>query len=124
MSIEMDQSPPREEKKSIDAAERLKRLAKLRDERKALYGDNYIRAGFAMAFMLGKITLRTPKDYARFGLLAQEFSKLSRYCIQWREGHEDSNDDLSVYAQILNEVDAMSEDDMGRYAARMLWDDK
>jgi hypothetical protein len=105
-----------------NAAERLRNLARLRDERKALYGDNYIRAGYAMAFMLGKVELRTPRDYIRIGLLVQEFSKLSRYSVQWEKGHGDSLDDLSVYAQILQEVDAMTEDDLGKHIAKSLWE--
>ena len=97
-------------------------LARMRNERKALYGDNYIRAGYAMAFMLGKIELRTPRDYIRMGLLVQEFSKLSRYSVQWEKGHPDSLDDISVYAQLLQEVDAMTEEEMGKHITKSLWE--
>jgi hypothetical protein len=105
-----------------DAGERLMALARMRNERKALYGDNYIRAGYAMAFMLGKIELRTPRDYIRMGLLVQEFSKLSRYSVQWEKGHPDSLDDISVYAQLLQEVDAMTEEEMGKHITKSLWE--
>jgi len=103
-----------------DAGERLRVLAKMRDERRALYGDNYIKAGYAMAFMLGKIELRTPRDYIRFGLLVQEYSKLSRYSVQWKDGHQDSLDDLAVYAQLLAEVDAMTDEDLAKAATKTM----
>ena len=116
--------PTEPSRRKLDAAERLRGLAKLRDERKALYGDNYIRAGFAMAFMLGTVTLRTPRDYIRFGLIAHQYSKMSRYSIQWKDGHPDSLDDLSVYSQILATVDDMDDQDLSDYAAKMLWENK
>ena len=75
-----------------------------------------------MAFMLGKITLQTPRDYIRMGLLVQKFSKLSRYSIQWDKGHPDSLDDQSVYSQLLAEVDAMSEEEMAKHITKSLWE--
>jgi hypothetical protein len=73
-----------------------------------------------MAFMLGQVTLRTPKDYIRFGLLVQQYSKLSRYSVQWPTSHEDSLDDLSVYSQILAEVDAMTVEELAKAATKTM----
>jgi hypothetical protein len=116
-------SRTKENKPFVEAGDRLRKLAELRDERKELYGDNYLRAGYAMAFMLGQVTLKSPRDYVRMGLLVQEFSKLSRYSIQWKEGHQDSLDDLAVYAQILAEVDGMTNEMMSRQIAKSVFEE-
>jgi hypothetical protein len=97
---------PQSKRKKRTAAERLQNLVDLRNQRSNLYGDNYVRAGIAMKVLFGKpLTLTSSLDHARYGLLTQVMSKLSRYAVQWETGDEGSLDDLSVYAQLLAEVD-------------------
>jgi len=90
------------------ADDRLQALAELFRERNDSYGDVYHRFGdlFAAMFPHG-VHLRTPADMGRFALLAHIVTKLQRYAHQFsRGGHVDSLDDLSVYAQMLQELDA------------------
>jgi hypothetical protein len=85
----------------------LKQLAELYEQRNKLYGDTYKNHGEVVQklFPLG-ITLKTVSDHNRFGVLTMIVSKLCRYASNFeRGGHSDSLDDLSVYAQMLNELD-------------------
>lgn len=91
-----------------NVAEMLEKLGALYRERNALYGDNYKRAGRRMlAYFPDGITLRTEEDFNRFHMFVQLDGKLSRYAeaVLRGEGHADSLDDLSVYAQMTQEVD-------------------
>jgi hypothetical protein len=80
--------------------------AELYDQRNSLYGDNYKRFGPALKALMGDVELKTPDDFNRFGILVQAFAKFSRYAVNFHKGgHDDSLDDLSVYAMMLKELD-------------------
>ena len=88
--------------------EALADLASIYDERNALYKDNYKRFGPALFALMGPVTLNNAHDINRFAILVQVFAKVSRYVPMFNEGgHKDSLDDLSVYAQMLQELDRM-----------------
>lgn len=88
--------------------EALADLASLYDERNALYKDNYKRFGPALFTLMGPVQLNNAHDINRFAILVQVFAKVSRYVQLFKEGgHHDSLDDLSVYAQMLQELDRM-----------------
>lgn len=90
-------------------AEEFKKKAKLYDERNALYGDNYKRFGFIMVHLFPSgAALNGPHDFNRMGIFVQIVSKVTRYAAQFEKGgHADSLDDLSVYAMMLKELDAI-----------------
>ena len=92
--------------------EKLIAAAKLFEERNRLYGDNYKNFGRAMTamFPLG-LQLTSESQHSRFAIFVQILAKLTRYAENFtRGGHEDSLDDLSVYAQMLNELDALEKE--------------
>ena len=76
-------------------------------KRGATYRDNHERLAnmLAAAFPNG-ITLRSVEDHARYALYALILVKLTRYAVQWEEGHEDSTIDAAVYAAMLGARDA------------------
>ena len=81
--------------------------AKIYEDRNKIYGDNYKRFGPALNELMSGVTLRTPDDFNRFGILVQIFAKFSRYCNMFNNGgHKDSLDDISVYAMMLQELDS------------------
>jgi hypothetical protein len=90
-------------------ADMLEKLGDIYRQRGALYGDNYKRTGARMlSYFPEGLTLRTKEDFNRLGLFVQMDSKMSRYAEAMRrgEGHADSLDDLSVYAQMQQEIDS------------------
>lgn len=85
----------------------LRAAADIYEERNKLYGDNYKQFGewVAKLFPLG-VGLLSEEDFNRFGVLTQILSKLGRYCQNFEQGgHDDSLDDLAVYAMMLKELD-------------------
>jgi hypothetical protein len=87
--------------------EMLIEASNLYKERNALYGDNYKRFGPALHSLISSVKIDNPDDFNRFALLTQIFSKMSRYCQLFAEGgHDDSLDDMAVYAMMLKELDA------------------
>lgn len=87
--------------------EALADLGSLFADRNALYGDNYKRFGPALMAMVPSVKIETAHDMNRFAIFVMIFSKISRYAQQFSNGgHADSLDDLSVYAQMLRELDA------------------
>lgn len=87
-------------------AKRIKELSKLREQRALSYGDTpKIKGEVMSALFPNGVKLKTPVDQARYSLLSFIVSKLVRYCNNFEFGHEDSLDDISVYAQILQEKD-------------------
>ena len=88
-------------------ASRLHGLAKIREERQALYGDHFLGSGaLLMALLGGPVTLTTEADFTRFKNFCQVADKLHRYGVQFSTGgHPDSLDDLAVYAQIQQFID-------------------
>lgn len=82
--------------------------AELYAQRAAIYGDNYVRFGPIMAQLMAtqKLDPTNEKDMARFGIFVQVVSKITRYAENFnRGGHDDSLDDLAVYAMMLKELD-------------------
>lgn len=88
--------------------EGLRDAASIYEERNKIYGDNYKQFGNLMkAIFPNGIALNTADDHNRFGIFVQILSKVTRYSQQFTKGgHKDSLDDLSVYAQMLQELDA------------------
>lgn len=88
--------------------EQLHKLAELYEQRNALYGDNYKRFGSIMTVLFPEgLTLQSADDWNRIGIFVQKMAKVTRYAANFRNGgHVDSLDDLSVYAQMLQELDA------------------
>ena len=87
-------------------------------QRNLVYGDNYLNFGFFVAklFPFG-LTLKTPEDWNRFGVLCQILSKISRYANNFSIGHIDSMHDIGVYAFMLESLDRTAE--AGRSDAKM-----
>lgn len=88
-------------------SKKLTDASKTYEQRNAMYKDAYKNHGYAMAgFFPDGVQLNTPEDFNRFGLFSAVVGKLNRYARQFEDGgHEDSLDDASVYAQMLNEID-------------------
>lgn len=89
-------------------ADELVSKAKLFAQRAALYGNNYVRFGPIMAQLMAtqKLDPTSEKDMARFGVFVQVVSKITRYAENFnRGGHDDSLDDIAVYAMILKALD-------------------
>ncbi len=109
--------------KKCFVAQELEQKANLYDDRNAIYGDNYKRWGGMVQAIMKEVTLKTPDDFNRFGVLVQLFSKISRYAIQFEKGgHADSLDDLAVYSMMLKELDleAAKKKAYGKETVRLL----
>ena len=88
-------------------SEDLKALAKLRADRFSVYGNAEFVKGTVMQslFRYEPVTLKTADDFARYGVLDLMVSKLIRYANNFHgDGHDDSLDDISVYAQMLKNI--------------------
>lgn len=84
-------------------------LGKINRERGLIYGEDYKHAGeLLMALFPRGIMLRTPEEMNRFNLLVFMACKLNRYSqMLLMGGHEDSLDDLAVYAMLAKECDLL-----------------
>lgn len=90
----------------INVPDELVAAADLFRQRQHVYGKNYKDFGPVAQAMLANIKLESAEDFARLGVLVQIISKLTRYCVNFNKGgHDDSLMDLSVYAQMLRELD-------------------
>lgn len=84
----------------------LRAAADIYEQRNKVYGDNYKKFGHSFFNLVNGMTVETPHDLNRMGVLTQILSKLSRYCENFNKGgHDDSLDDLAVYACMLKELD-------------------
>jgi len=84
----------------------LNEAAKLYVERNAVYGDNYVRVGKALkALFPHGVELHSVEDHTRFQIFNLIIVKLSRYAVNWYEGHQDSIHDALVYSAILEAID-------------------
>jgi len=93
--------------------EALRSCAEIYEERNKLYGDNYKRFGQVMGILFPNgINLDNEMEYNRYGIFVQMISKIMRYAENWEKGHPDSLDDLSVYSQMLNELDGILRKEM------------
>lgn len=90
--------------------EMLRDAAGIYEERNKLYGDNYKRFGPVMQLLFPDgLVLKTPEDHNRFGVFVQVVAKVTRYAENFTAGgHPDSLDDLTVYSQMLQELDAIA----------------
>jgi len=90
-------------------ATELKAKAELFNERHKDYGDNYKHFGYIMGqlFTNGEMfDTRNPDTMNRLGIFVQMITKLTRYAQNFHKGgHDDSLDDLVVYAMMLKELD-------------------
>mgnify|MGYP001184977078 CR=1 FL=1 len=75
--------------------------------RNAVYGNNYLNVGGAMASLFPEgITLKTADDHNRFHIFMLGIVKLSRYANSWNKGgHADSSHDNTVYSAMLESID-------------------
>lgn len=81
-------------------------LAELQRVRNDKYQDQYKNQfGKLMMHLLGPIKIENEDDYNRVKLFMNIVTKLGRYSKNFWDGHPDSLDDLSVYSQMLQEVD-------------------
>lgn len=92
--------------------EALRKAAAIYEERNKLYGDNYKNFGKVMLALFpegiyhGSSNPQPFDEINRYGVLIQIVSKLTRYCENFgKGGHDDSLDDLAVYAMMLKELD-------------------
>ena len=70
------------------------------------YGDNYKRHGEILANLFPNgIALVTAKDFNRFNLINNKVTKLTRYCHNFKTGHDDSLADDIIYTAMLKELD-------------------
>ena len=88
-------------------AESLRSAADLFESRNREYGESYKDFGSLMMEIFPEgITLKSSKDFSRYGIFNMMMSKIHRYSANWgKGGHSDSLDDLSVYSQMLKELD-------------------
>jgi hypothetical protein len=85
-------------------------LARIHEDRRSLYGEDFLHVGEVMLGLFPRgLTLRTAVDFNRFVLLVHQVTKVSRYaqCMARGQGHQDSLDDLSIYAQLLQHFDSV-----------------
>jgi hypothetical protein len=87
--------------------DRIHALASLFAQRNAIYENSWHEIGPVMAAYFPRgLTLSTPEDFGRFMIVCMLIGKLHRYILNFgRGGHVDSLDDLSVYGQMLQELD-------------------
>lgn len=86
----------------------LQQSAETFKQRSEVYGDNYKRFGKVMEALFDdkQINILMPEEWNRFGILVQIVSKLTRYCENFTKGgHDDSLNDISVYAAMLRSLD-------------------
>ena len=92
-----------------NAADFLLEIAGIYRDRKPMYGDNYKYVGKAMAALFPDGLTISPDDdetFNRLHFVMHMYSKLSRYCMNLQNGgHQDSLDDLAVYAMLARECD-------------------
>ena len=95
--------------KTVD--ERLVAAAALFKERNAVYGNEFVTYGATLHSMFPDgITINTPELWQRvYGIILMQM-KLRRYAVNTaRDGHADSMEDLSVYAQMTAYTDALAQ---------------
>jgi hypothetical protein len=87
--------------------EALRACADTYEERNAIYGDSYKQLGWVMMALFPEgITLKSVADFNRFGCFFEMVNKMQRYGNTFHKGgHEDSTHDISVYSQMLQELD-------------------
>lgn len=94
-------------RKKSTVAKGLEAAAKTYEDRNKVYGDTYKMHGDVVtALFPNGVNLQGVEDHNRFGVLTMMVGKLTRYAQNFENGgHEDSLHDLSVYSQMLKELD-------------------
>lgn len=89
------------------ADEFLTEAAKTFKDRNAVYGNNHLNVGGAMAsFFPNGVLLKTADDFNRFHIFMLGVVKVSRYANNWpKGGHADSAHDNTVYSAMLESID-------------------
>lgn len=79
--------------------------------RKEVYGNNYKKFGHVMMALKIDFKISRTDEWNRLGIFVQMVSKLTRYSENWNKGgHDDSLNDLAVYATMLRELDRQYDD--------------
>lgn len=110
-STRAGERPTRQEEGREGVPEALRRMATLYEERGRVYGTNYKQFGpVAMALEAmapeGGWKVETRHNWNRMAVWLHILNKITRYAVNFnRGGHADSLDDISVYAQMLRELD-------------------
>lgn len=93
--------------KRVTVADSLRACAKTYEERNKQYGDSYKNLGKVMVELFPDgLTLETVDDFNRFGCFFEMTNKMQRYSHNFTKGgHKDSTHDISVYSQMLEELD-------------------
>lgn len=96
-------------------AKQLEEKAKLFDKKNLSYGDTFHTHGKLMEIFqegTGRFILKNHHDFNRYAIVVQILTKLARYMYNFKKGgHEDSLDDISVYCQILKQLDMEAKSD-------------
>lgn len=91
-----------------NAADKMQKALETYKERNATYGNSYHKFGSVMmALFPSGLCIRTEEDFNRYGVLFMKISKLVRYTTDPHRGHLDSVHDDGVYSFILEELDAL-----------------
>ena len=87
--------------------ERIAALGDLFKKRNKEYGDDYKHHGYVMmGYLPNGITLTTASDFNRYAIYMMMVAKMGRYGKNFDlGGHEDSLNDIAVYAMMLAELD-------------------
>jgi hypothetical protein len=90
-----------------DVPQRLRDAAELFEERNAQYGNNYMTMGEVMNAMYPDgLVIQGAEAWLRLMLQVHRVTKETRYACNFaRGGHQDSLEDISVYAQMASETD-------------------
>lgn len=101
-------NPSAEERKSTNAAGRMRKALATFESRTGVYKDSHHLHGQVLAAMFpGTVWLKTAQDHTRWVTFNQILGKLCRYAVNWETGgHADSIHDVGVYAFILEDIDA------------------
>lgn len=84
----------------------LQGLAELFAKRNAVYKDNFRMYGRLMAALFPDgFSAATEKEHNKDHLFMLAMVKLTRYAINYREGHKDSLDDMIVYLSMVAALD-------------------
>lgn len=83
-------------------------------ERNAVYKDNFRVVGKVMKALFPEgIELKSEEDHNKFHLFMLAIVKLTRYAINYKEGHKDSIEDLIVYCAMVAALDHEKEGSIG-----------
>ena len=89
---------------------KLRDSAKLYEDRNAVYGDNFRMVGKVMVSLFPNgMVLKTEEDHNKYHLFVLKIVKLTRYAVNYRQGHMDSLDDDIIYTAMIAALDNEAE---------------